>query len=102
MWALALLPYEPYTSQNREFVSCLAFGRILFEVLILLVYFAPHHDAAFVFTTFSNNGDWQSQALPFFVSFPYVVTTLVGANCAVHLASVPLLGLQQLPSLFSY
>jgi len=57
-----------------------------FAVLVPMVYFAPHNDPATVFTTFFNLGGWSSQTLSFFVGFPAVVASLVGADCAVHMS----------------
>ncbi|RYO93887.1 hypothetical protein DL762_000842 [Monosporascus cannonballus] len=57
-----------------------------FGVLVPLVYFAPHNDASFVFTSFSNNGAWPTQAMAFMVGFPTVATALMGADCAVHMS----------------
>ncbi|KAI1409005.1 putative GABA transporter [Hypoxylon sp. FL1857] len=57
-----------------------------FGILVPLVYFAPHNTPDFVFTTFYDNGGWSSQALTFFVGFPTVATSLIGADCAVHMS----------------
>ncbi|KAI0850494.1 amino acid transporter [Daldinia vernicosa] len=57
-----------------------------FGVLIPLVYFAPHNDPSEVFTVFSNNGNWPTQALAFFVGLPTIAGTLTGADCAVHMS----------------
>ncbi|RYP09568.1 hypothetical protein DL764_001253 [Monosporascus ibericus] len=57
-----------------------------FGVLVPLVYFAPHNDSSFVFTSFSNNGAWPTQAMAFMVGFPTVATALMGADCAVHMS----------------
>ncbi|GAB1319326.1 polyamine transporter tpo5 [Madurella fahalii] len=57
-----------------------------FGVLVPLVYFAPHNDAKTVFTSFVNGGGWSTQALSFFVGFPTLATSLIGADCAVHMS----------------
>ncbi|KAK3312555.1 amino acid/polyamine transporter I [Apodospora peruviana] len=57
-----------------------------FGVLVPLVYLAPHNDARTVFTTFVNEGGWPTQAMSFFVAFPSLATSLVGADCAVHMS----------------
>ncbi|KAI1454252.1 amino acid transporter [Annulohypoxylon moriforme] len=57
-----------------------------FCVLIPMVYLAPHNNASDVFTTFSNNGDWPSQGLVFLVGFPTMASSLLGADCAVHMS----------------
>jgi amino acid transporter len=57
-----------------------------FGVLVPLVYFAPHNDAQTVFTSFINAGGWSPQALSFLIGFPTVATSLVGADCAVHMS----------------
>ncbi|KAH8894554.1 amino acid transporter [Thozetella sp. PMI_491] len=57
-----------------------------FGILIPLIYFAPHNDASFVFTQFSNVGGWASQGLAFMVGFPTLAGPLVGADCAVHMS----------------
>ncbi|KAK4031494.1 amino acid/polyamine transporter I [Parachaetomium inaequale] len=62
-----------------------------FGVFVPLVYFVPHgiagtNDAATVFTSFLNTGGWSSQGLSFLVGFPQVATSLVGADCAVHMS----------------
>lgn len=57
-----------------------------FGVLIPMVYFAPHNDPAEVFTTFLNTGGWSTQGLSFFVGFPAIAGSLLGADCAVHMS----------------
>ncbi|KAI1173213.1 putative GABA permease [Nemania sp. FL0916] len=57
-----------------------------FGVLIPMVYLAPHNSASAVFTTFTNTGGWSSQALSFFVGFPNLASTIIGADCAVHMS----------------
>ncbi|KAI1764098.1 putative GABA transporter [Hypoxylon sp. FL1150] len=57
-----------------------------FGVLIPMVYFAPHNDPAEVFTTFLNTGGWSTQGLSFFVGFPVIAGSLLGADCAVHMS----------------
>ncbi|KAI0902733.1 amino acid permease-domain-containing protein [Ustulina deusta] len=57
-----------------------------FGVLIPLVYLAPHNSASDVFTTFRNNGNWPSQGLAFLVGLPTMASSLLGADCAVHMS----------------
>ncbi|KAI0538679.1 amino acid transporter [Xylaria digitata] len=57
-----------------------------FGVLIPLVYLAPHNSASDVFTTFQNNGNWPSQGLALLVGFPTMASSLLGADCAVHMS----------------
>lgn len=62
-----------------------------FGVLVPLVYFVPHNipgvnDAPTVFGSFINSGGWSTQGLSFLVGFPQVATSLVGADCAVHMS----------------
>lgn len=49
-----------------------------FGVLIPLVYMAPHGSAADVFTRFTNNGEWSSQGLSFFVGIVTGVYAFLG------------------------
>ncbi|KAI0881260.1 putative GABA transporter [Annulohypoxylon maeteangense] len=57
-----------------------------FGILVPLVYFSPHNDASVVFTDFFDNGGWGSQGLTFFVGLPSIASTLIGADCAVHMS----------------
>lgn len=57
-----------------------------FGVLIPLVYFAPHNEPSFVFTTFFNEGGWSTQALSFFIGIPTIAGSLLGGDCAVHMS----------------
>lgn len=57
-----------------------------FGVIIPLVYLAPHNEPSAVFSTFLNEGGWSSQALSFLVGFPSGASTLIGADCAVHMS----------------
>ncbi|KAI2606192.1 putative GABA transporter [Hypoxylon fragiforme] len=57
-----------------------------FGVLVPMVYFAPHNDPKMVFTTFFNTGGWSTQGLSFFVGFPAIAGSLLGADCAVHMS----------------
>ncbi|KAI1762688.1 amino acid transporter [Hypoxylon sp. FL1150] len=57
-----------------------------FGILVPMVYFSPHNDPSVVFTSFFNNGDWNSQGLTFFVGLPSIASTLIGADCAVHMS----------------
>ncbi|KAI4861222.1 amino acid transporter [Hypoxylon rubiginosum] len=55
-------------------------------ILVPLVYFSPHNKASDVFTTLYNNGGWPTQGLAFLVSLPSVGSSLIGADCAVHMS----------------
>ncbi|KAI0976248.1 putative GABA transporter [Xylaria arbuscula] len=55
-------------------------------VLVPLVYFAQHNDSSFVFELLYNNGGWPNEALAFLVGLPSIASTLVGADCAVHMS----------------
>lgn len=55
-------------------------------ILVPMVYFAPHNDPSTVFASFVNTGGWESQALSFFVGFPTIAASLLGADCAVHMS----------------
>lgn len=57
-----------------------------FAILVPLVYFAQHNDAETVFRLFYNNGGWPTEALAFLVGLPSIASTLVGADCAVHMS----------------
>ena len=57
-----------------------------FGVLIPMVYFSPHNQPSVVFTSFLNEGGWATQGLSFFVGFPGIAGSLLGADCAVHMA----------------
>ncbi|KAI1105608.1 putative GABA transporter [Jackrogersella minutella] len=57
-----------------------------FGILVPLVYFSPHNAPSVVFTTFFDNGGWGSQGLTFFVGLPSIASTLIGADCAVHMS----------------
>lgn len=57
-----------------------------FGILVPLVYFSPHNDADVVFATFYNNGGWPRDGLAFLVGMPSIASTLVGADCAVHMS----------------
>ncbi|KAJ8123102.1 hypothetical protein ONZ43_g868 [Nemania bipapillata] len=91
MWALTLIVVAINLTTSRTLARIEGLILMLhlagfFGVLIPLIYFAPHNDPSFVFTTFSNNGGWDSQTLAFLVGFPNVATTLIGADCAVHMS----------------
>ncbi|XXH02204.1 polyamine transporter tpo5 [Hypoxylon texense] len=55
-------------------------------ILVPLVYFSPHNQASDVFTVLYNNGGWPKQGLAFLVSLPSVGSSLIGADCAVHMS----------------
>ncbi|OTA99028.1 hypothetical protein M426DRAFT_325490 [Hypoxylon sp. CI-4A] len=91
MWAAAVFSVLVNSTTGRALAKFESFVLILhltgfFGVLIPMVYFAPHNTPSDVFTTFSNNGGWSTQALAFFVGIPTVAGTLTGADCAVHMS----------------
>ncbi|KAI1372106.1 amino acid transporter [Hypoxylon crocopeplum] len=91
MWAAAVFSVIVNSTTGRILAKFEGLVLILhltgfFGVLVPMVYFAPHNTPAAVFTTFSNNGNWPTQALAFFVGIPTVASTLTGADCAVHMS----------------
>ncbi|KAH9897510.1 amino acid transporter [Xylariomycetidae sp. FL2044] len=91
MWGWALFATSINMTTGRLIARFEAFTLVLhlvgfFGVLIPLVYLAPHNSAAFVFKTFYNNGGWPNMGLAFLVGLPPVTASLVGADCAVHMA----------------
>ncbi|ORY01977.1 amino acid/polyamine transporter I [Clohesyomyces aquaticus] len=57
-----------------------------FCVMIPLIYLGPHGDASAIFTTFLDNGGWNSKTLTFLVSLPITAVCLLGADSAVHMS----------------
>lgn len=57
-----------------------------FGILVPLVYFAPHNEPSEVFTNFYNNAGWSTEALAFLVGLPSMSSSLIGADCAVHMS----------------
>jgi choline transport protein len=51
-----------------------------FAVLIPLVYFAPHGDAKYVFTSFTNGGEWPSNGISFLIGCVGPVFSLLGES----------------------
>lgn len=51
-----------------------------FAILIPLVRLAPHGDASLVFTTFLNEGGWQTQGLSFFIGLIGPVFNFLGKS----------------------
>ncbi|KAI1472946.1 amino acid transporter [Daldinia caldariorum] len=91
IWAFALITTLINSTTSRILAKLEAFILILhltgfFGVLVPMVYFAPHNEPSFVFTTFLNNGNWPTQTMAFFVGFPTLATAIVGADCAVHMS----------------
>ncbi|QKX60342.1 uncharacterized protein TRUGW13939_07486 [Talaromyces rugulosus] len=58
---------------------------MFFAVLTPLVYFAPHGDRS-IYTTILNEGNWQTQALSFFVGLPSFGFVLMRSDSAVHMS----------------
>lgn len=91
IWAVAIFSFLLNSTTSRVLAKCESFILILhlagfFGVLVPLVYFAPHSSPSEVFTTFFNEGGWSSQGLSFFVGFPAIAGSLLGADCAVHMS----------------
>ncbi|KAL8752452.1 MAG: hypothetical protein Q9184_005731 [Pyrenodesmia sp. 2 TL-2023] len=57
-----------------------------FAILIPLVYMAPHGNATEVFTTFLNQGGWQTTGLSFFIGLQGTVFAFLGADAAIHMS----------------
>ncbi|MCJ1383295.1 hypothetical protein MMC17_006408 [Xylographa soralifera] len=55
-------------------------------ILIPLVYYGPHASATDVFTSFLNEGNWQTQGLSFVIGIIGPVFSFLGADCAVHMS----------------
>ncbi|KAI0428590.1 amino acid transporter [Xylaria sp. FL1042] len=91
IWAAALFAVLLNSTTSRILAKCEGFILLLhlagfFGVLIPLVYFAPHSSPSEVFTTFFNEGGWPSQGLSFLVGFPAIASSVLGADCAVHMS----------------
>ncbi|KAK4216303.1 choline transport protein [Rhypophila decipiens] len=92
LWAVMLFAVVINSTTSRALARVEGLVLILhlagfFGVLIPLVYFTePHNDPQMVFTTFINEGGWSTQALSFFVGFPTLASSLIGADCAVHMS----------------
>lgn len=82
-WALVMFSLVINTVTSRALAKFEGAILILhlfgfFAVLIPLVYFGQHGDTS-IFTTFLNEGDWQTQALSFFVGLPSFGFALMGS-----------------------
>ncbi|KAF2469112.1 amino acid transporter [Lindgomyces ingoldianus] len=91
IWCIMLVAVALNSTTSRVLVNFEGIILIVhlvgfFCVLIPLVYFAPHSDPSFVFTTFLNEGGWNSQAISFFVGLPTTAMSLLGADSAVHMS----------------
>ena len=91
MWAISLFSVLVNSTTGRalarfEGVVLIVHLVGFFCVLIPMVYLGRHNDPATVFTTFLNEGGWPTQGLSFLVGFPSGATSLIGADCAVHLS----------------
>ncbi|KAI0107269.1 amino acid transporter [Nemania sp. FL0031] len=91
LWAATLFASFMNSTSSRLLARFEGFVLIFhlvgfFCVLIPMVYLAPHNTASAVFTTFVNTGGWPSQALSFFVGFPNLASTIIGADCSVHMS----------------
>lgn len=91
MWAVACFAMVVNSTTGRALAKFEGLVLILhlvgfFAILVPMVYLAPHNDPSAVFTTFLNTGGWSNQALSFLVAFPSGASSLIGADCAVHLS----------------
>ncbi|KAF2270615.1 amino acid transporter [Lojkania enalia] len=91
IWAIMLFAVVLNSTTSRALANFEGLVLIVhlvgfFCVLIPLVYFAPHREPAFVFTTFLNGGGWESQAVSFFIGLPTTAMSLLGADSAVHMS----------------
>ncbi|KAI1202916.1 amino acid transporter [Nemania serpens] len=57
-----------------------------FGVLVPMVYYADHNPPSAVFTTFFDEGGWDSNTAAFFIGLPAMASPLIGADCAVHMS----------------
>ncbi|KAI0802645.1 amino acid transporter [Xylaria sp. FL0064] len=91
MWAVAIFAVTLNSTTSGILAKCERFILLLhltgfLGVLVPLVYFAPHSLPSEVFTAFFNDGGWSSQGLSFLVGFPAIASSVLGADCAVHMA----------------
>ena len=49
-------------------------------IIVPLVYLAPHSSAKDVFASFNNGGDWNTEALAFFVGIPTTMFAFIGTS----------------------
>lgn len=61
-----------------------------FAVLIPLVYLSDHGTTADVFTTWANEGGWETQGVSFFVGLIGTVFAFAGGDAAVHVRHLAL------------
>lgn len=60
-----------------------------FGILIPLVYLTPsHHSAKEIFTSFYNEGGWNSKALAFFIGLQGNALAFVGTDSTVHVSMI--------------
>lgn len=91
IWAIVLLGVLINSTTGRALAKLEGLILVLhlagfFGILIPMVYLAPHNTPREVFTTFINEGGWDSQAVSFLVGFPTLASVLIGADGAVHLS----------------
>ncbi|KAI1327325.1 amino acid transporter [Xylariaceae sp. FL0255] len=91
LWGAQIFAALMNTTSSRVLAKFESFVLILqllgfFGVLIPMVYLSGHNRAEAVFLNFSNTGGWSSQALSFFVGFPNLASTVIGADCSVHMS----------------
>ena len=77
---LALLATVPSGAalSRIESVFIIVYVCGFFAILIPVVWLAPHGDAHFVFRTFENGGDWQTQGLSFMIGLSGVAFDFLG------------------------
>ncbi|KAK5998949.1 Choline transport-like protein [Cladobotryum mycophilum] len=91
MWAVILFSLFINSVVNRllsKFEGLILVLHILgfFGIMIALVTLGPRADAASVFTTFRNDGNWPTQGLSFMIGTSITATSFLGADAAFHLS----------------
>ena len=75
------------TLPKIESVLLIIFILGFFATMIPLVCLAPHGNASFVFTTFLNEGGWNSNGTSFFVGLAGNAFAFLGADSAYHVGN---------------
>ena len=73
-----------------EIVLLVVYILSFFGIIVPLVYLAPHGNAHDVFATFLNLGDWDTQALSFFVGLSGNAFAFLGKLHFSELPEIPL------------
>lgn len=84
--ALAVFINVAVSGQLPKFEGLILVLHVLgfFAILIPVVYLSDHMPAEFVFTTFLNQGRWQTQGLSFMIGMVGNVFAFMGADAAIH------------------